>query len=52
VCSSDLTLFMCFVFISQQTAIVTLHNVNWLVFVIEMKGVYCAVRTFSVKRTV
>jgi hypothetical protein len=36
---------MCFVFISQQTATFALCNINWLVFIIEIKSVYCAVRT-------
>jgi len=26
---------MCFVWISEQTAIISLHNINWLVFVTE-----------------
>jgi len=38
---------MCFVFISEQTAISTPCNINWLVFVTEMKSVYCAVQTGS-----
>jgi hypothetical protein len=41
------TLFLCVVFISEQTATCALHNVNVLVFMTEMKGVYCAVRTGS-----
>jgi hypothetical protein len=36
-------LFMCFVWISQQTAIISLYNINWLVFVTETQCVYCAV---------
>ena len=27
--------FMCFVWISEQTAIISLYNINWLVFIIE-----------------
>jgi hypothetical protein len=38
---------MCFVWISEQTAIVFLYNINWLVFITEMKCVYCAVRAES-----
>jgi len=36
---------MCFVWISEQTAIISLYNVNWLVFVREAECAYCAVRT-------
>jgi hypothetical protein len=36
---------MCFVWISEQTAIISLYNINWLVFVTETECVYCAVRT-------
>ena len=41
------TVFMCFVWISEQTAIISLYNINWLVFIIETESVYCAVRTGS-----
>ena len=34
---------MCFVWISEQTAIISLYNINRLVFIIE-ESVYCAVR--------
>ena len=34
---------MCFVWISEQTAIISLYNINRLVFVTEMESVYCAV---------
>ena len=36
---------MCFVWISEQTAIFSLYNINWLVFVTETQCVYCAVST-------
>jgi hypothetical protein len=36
---------MCFVWISEQTAIISLYSINWLVFVTETECVYCAVRT-------
>ena len=36
---------MCFVWISEQTAIISLYSINWLVFVTETGCVYCAVRT-------
>ena len=38
---------MCFVWISEQTAIISLYNINWLVSVTETECVYCAVRTGS-----
>jgi hypothetical protein len=38
---------MCFVWISEQTAIISLYNINWLVCVTETECVYCAVRTGS-----
>jgi len=38
---------MCFVWIWEQTAIISLNNINWLVFIIETECVYCAVRTGS-----
>ena len=37
--------FMCFVWISEQTAIISLYNINWLVFTVETEYVYCAVQT-------
>jgi hypothetical protein len=36
--------FMCFVWISEQTAIISLYSINWLVFITETECVYCAVR--------
>jgi hypothetical protein len=39
------SVFMCFVWISEQTAIISLYNINWLVFITETESVYCAVRT-------
>jgi len=33
-----------FVWIWEQTAIISLYSINWLVFVTERKCVYCAVR--------
>ena len=39
------SVFMCFVWISEQTAIISLYIINWLVFVTEMECVYCAVQT-------
>jgi len=55
VCTASLTfnnptfcphsVFMCFVWISEQTAIISLCNINWLVCIYETECVYCAVRT-------
>jgi hypothetical protein len=36
------SVFMCFVWISEQTAIISLYNINWLVFITEPECVYCA----------
>jgi hypothetical protein len=38
------SVFMCFVWISEQTAITSLYNINWLVCITETECVYCAVR--------
>jgi hypothetical protein len=43
------SVFMCFVWISEQTAIISLYNIIWLVFITETESVYCAVRTGSLK---
>ena len=42
------TVFMCFVWISEQTAIISLYNINWLVFINEPQCVYCAVGSESI----
>jgi hypothetical protein len=42
---------MCFVWISEQTAIISLYSTNCLVFVTETECVYCAVRAGSLYRT-
>jgi hypothetical protein len=39
------SVFMCFVWIWEQTAIISLYSINWLVFITEIYSVYCAVRT-------
>ena len=41
------SVFMCFVWIGEQTAIISLYSINWLVFITETESVYCAVRTGS-----
>ena len=46
------SVFMCFVWIREQTAIISLYSIGWLVFVTETECVYCAVRsTFYVLPT-
>jgi len=39
--------FVCFVWLSEQKAIISLLSINWLVFITETECVYCAVRTGS-----
>ena len=41
------TLYLCFVFIWEQTATCATYSIKWLVFITEVKSVYCAVRTGS-----
>ena len=36
---------MCFVWIWEQTAIISLYSINWQIFIIETECAYCAVRT-------
>jgi len=42
---------MCFVWISKQTAIISLYSINLSVFITEAESVYCAVRTGSLNQT-
>jgi len=42
---------MCFVFTWEQTVTCATYSINWLVFITEMKSVYSAVRTESLKPT-
>ena len=44
---ADYTAFMCFVWLSEQTATFVLHCINWLVFITEVESVYCAVRYYN-----
>jgi hypothetical protein len=37
------SIFMCFVRIWEQTAIISLYNINWLVFITYMECVYCSI---------
>ena len=39
------SVFVCFVWISEQTAIISLYSINWLVCITETECVYCAVGT-------
>ena len=45
------SVFMCFVWISEQTAIISLYNINLLVCITETECVYCAVRIGSLNIT-
>jgi len=45
------SVFMCSVWMSEQTAIISLYCINWLVFITEKACVYCAVRTVSLTVT-
>ena len=44
------TVFMCLVFIWEQTVTCVTYSINWLVFITEMKSVYSAVRTGSLNK--
>jgi len=37
------SVFRCFVWISEQTAIISLYSINWLVFITETGRGYCTV---------
>jgi hypothetical protein len=39
------SVFICLVWISEQTAMISLYSINWLVFITETECVYCAVRS-------
>jgi len=39
------SVFMCFVWIWEQTTIISLYSINWLVCITQMECVYCTVRT-------
>ena len=41
------SVFICFVWIWERTAIISLYSINWLVFITETECVYCGVRTGS-----
>ena len=44
------SVYMCFVWIWEQTAIIYLYSINWLVFITETECVYCAVRSGSLNK--
>jgi hypothetical protein len=46
------TVFICFVFVWEQTATCAIYSINRLVFITEMKSVYSAVRTGSLNEAV
>ena len=46
------TVFMCFVFIWEQTVTCATYSINWLVFITQMKSVYSAVRTGPLNKAV
>jgi hypothetical protein len=46
-----LTMHMRFACNSEQTAIISLYNINLSVFITEAESVYCAVRTGSLNQT-
>ena len=43
---------LCVLFISEQTAIISLYSMNLPVFKTETESVYCAVRNGSLNQTV
>jgi len=44
--------FICFVFISEQTATSAQYNTNWLVFITRIKSVFCTVPTGSLNQAI
>jgi len=40
-------MYLCAMQFSEQTVIISVCGVNWLVFISETVCVYCAVRTWS-----
>jgi len=44
-------MLLCLAWISEQTAIISLCRINWLIFVTEAESVYCAIRTGSLYQT-
>ena len=46
------TLYLCVLYLSENTATCATYSINWLVFITEMKSVYSAVRTGSLNTAV
>ena len=46
------TLYLCVLFIWEQTATCATYSINWMVFITEMKSAYSAVRTGSLNKAV
>ena len=47
------TLYLCVFYLSEnKQRLVPHYSINWLVFITEMKSVYCAVRTGSLNKAV
>ena len=46
------TLYLCFVFIWEQTATCATYSINWSVFITEMKSVYSVVQIGSLNKAV
>jgi len=43
--------YMCSAWITEQTAIISLYSINWLIFITETECIYCAVRIESLNTT-
>ena len=46
------TLYLCVLYLSENKLTSSMYNINSLVFITEMKSVYCAVRTGSLNKAV
>ena len=46
------TLYLCVLYLSEQTATCATYSISRLVFITEMKSVYCAVRNGSLNKAV
>jgi len=46
------TVFVCFLFLWEQTATCATYSINWLVFITEMKNVYSTVGTGALNKAV
>jgi hypothetical protein len=50
--SATHTVFICFVFIWEQTVTCATYIIDWMGFITDTKSVYCAVRTGSLNKAV